>query len=134
MPPTGFVDPHALGPAIDRLGFQSKRAGKVVFGIASALLREGEVVEAMVRGQYLGRTAVCLLTNQRVLLVNDNEWKPDTAELALEAGLTVQGWQDDRSAALVFTHPAGWQVVIDKMSERELAQELAQRVRAKVGG
>jgi hypothetical protein len=132
LPPTGFVDPHGLAPAIDRLGFQSKRAGKVVFGIVSALLRDGEVVECLVRGQYLGRTGICVLTNQRILVVNDNEWKPDTAELGLEAGLTVQGWQDDRTAALVFTHPAGWQVVVDRMSERELAQEMAQRIRARV--
>jgi hypothetical protein len=133
VPPTGFVDPHGLGPAIDRCGFQSKRSGKIVFGIASALLREGEVVECLVRGNYLGRAGVGVLTNARLLVVNDNEWKPDSAELGFEAGLTVQGWQDDRSAALVFTHPAGWQVVIDKISEREVAQEMAQRVRAKVG-
>jgi glutamate formiminotransferase len=77
---------------------------------------------------------VCAVTNQRILLVNDNEWKPDTAELAFEPGITVQGWADDRSAALVIAHPAGWQVVIDKVSEKEIAQEMAQRIRAKVGG
>jgi hypothetical protein len=132
VPPTGFIDPHGLGPAIERLGFNAKRSGKVVFGIVSALLREGETVECLLKGNYLGRTAVCALTGDRILVVNDNEWKPDTAELGFEAGLTVQGWQDDRNAALVFTHPAGWQVVIDKIGERELAQEMAQRIRAKV--
>jgi hypothetical protein len=132
LPPTGFVDPHGLGPAIDRLNTQSKRNGKVAFGIVSALLREGELVECIARGTYLGRTGVCAVTDQRILVVNDNEWKPDSAELAYEAGLTVQGWADDRSAALVFNHPAGWQVVLDKISEKELAQEMAQRVRAKI--
>jgi hypothetical protein len=132
MPPTGFIDPHNLGPAIDRLGFNSKRNGKIVFGIVSALLHDGEIVECLLKCNYLGRTGVCVLTGNRILVVNDNEWKPDTAELAFEAGLTVQGWQDDKTAALVFTHPAGWQVVVDKIGERELAQEMAQRVRAKV--
>ncbi len=132
LPPTGFTDPHGLAPAIERLGFSSKRAGKVAFGIVSALLAQGEVVECLVRGQYLGRNGLAVLTGHRLLLVNDNEWKPDTAELAFESGVTVQGWQDDKSAALVIAHPAGWQVVIERIPERELAQEMAQRIRVKV--
>jgi hypothetical protein len=128
------VDPHGLAPAIERMGFNAKRGGKVVFGIVSALLREGEAIECMVRGNYLGRAGVAVLTDQRLLLVNDNEWKPDTAEFTLDPGVTVQGWQDEKTASLIFNHPAGWQAAIEKVSEREVAQEMAQRIRARVGG
>ncbi len=134
IPPTGLVDPHGIGPFVDRLGFQAKRSAKTPVAIASALLIDGEVVEALVKGQFLGRSGVCVLTNQRLFMVNDNEWKPDVGEIRLEPGLTVQGWGDERSAALILTTPDGAQHVIEKVAEREAAQDMAQRIRARAGG
>ena len=45
----------------------------------------------------------------------------------------VQGWQDDRTASLTLLH-AGRQVVVERIIDRPLAVEMAQRIRARTGG
>jgi hypothetical protein len=122
-----------LGAAAELLGFNAKRASKVVLGIASALLRDGEQVEALVAGQLLDQTALAVLTGTRVLVVNDREWRPDVEVIPLEAGLTVQGWQDDRTASLTFVLGSR-QVVVDHIADRDSAVAMATAIRAKVGG
>ena len=129
--PSGPVDPHQLGLAVGRLGSAAKRQGKVAFVVASALLQDGEIVEALVQGHYEGQPGVAVLTQHRVLLVNEAEWKAGTASVDIEPSLTVQGWQDDKVASLIF-ESAGRQVTIDAIDDRALAQEIAGRVRAKV--
>ena len=99
--------------------------------MAASLLGDSEIVEQCVKGRFLGRDGVCLLTNARLLFVNDNEWKPDVAEVDLVDGLTVQGWADDRSAAIVFTRGDD-HVVIERISEKAAAQTLAEAVRERV--
>ena len=47
------------------------------------------------------------------------------------AGLTVQGWQDDRVASLVF-QTGGAAVTIDQIAEREMAQRLAASLRSRI--
>ncbi len=129
--PTGFFDPHNLAPVVEQMGFQARRASKVALMAATSVLGDHEVVELGVKGRFLGRDGVCLLTSERLLLVNDNEWKPDVAEVEVNDALTVQGWADDRSAAIVFTGGGG-QVVIERISEKDAAQALAEGVRARI--
>jgi hypothetical protein len=73
-----------------------------------------------------------LLTNSRLLIVNDREFRPDVVEIVVDAAVTVQGWQDDRAAAvLVQRNEVSAQV--ERIGDKPLAQELAQRIRARAG-
>ena len=96
-----------------------------------SMLDNGEVVEAVVQGQFEGEPGVVVLTAGRVLLVNEAQWKVGTASIPIDPALTVQGWQDDKVASLTF-QAGDRQVTIDSISDRPLAQEMAGRVRARV--
>jgi hypothetical protein len=128
--PAGPPDPHLLGASVARLGGGARRAGRLAFAVASAVLGEGEVVECAVQGRFQGVDGAAVLTNRRLLLVNGREWKPDVVELAVDAALTVQGWQDDRTAALVF-QAGDRTTTVDHVADRAVAQELAQRIRGR---
>ncbi len=97
----------------------------------SALLHEGEHVDALVQGRYQNHAGVAVLTNERVLLVNDHEWRPDVREIDIVADLVVQGWQDDRTASLVFV-TGGQSITIEMITDRPLAQEMAHLIRGRV--
>ena len=129
--PAGPADPHQLGLAAARLGSSAKRQAKTALAVASAMLDNGEVVEAVVQGQFEGEPGVVVLTAGRVLLVNEAQWKVGTASIPIDPALTVQGWQDDKVASLTF-QAGDRQVTIDSISDRPLAQEMAGRVRARV--
>ena len=129
---TGPSDPHRLGQAVGLLGLFSKRAGRVCFGIVGALLDDGELVDVLVQGRLGGEDAVAVVTDRRVLFVNDREWKPDVTSLPYLPGLVVKGWQDDRTASLVFEFE-GRSTTIEQIGDRDLAQRVATVVRARVG-
>jgi hypothetical protein len=129
--PLGVVDPYQLGPAVSRLSPNAQRAGRVAAAILTAMLHDDEQVEALVQGRYQNHAAVGVLTNERILLVNDHEWRPDRREIPIAPDLTVQGWQDDRTASLVFV-TEGQSVTIEMITDRPLAQEMAHRIRARV--
>jgi hypothetical protein len=81
---------------------------------------------------FLGAPGCVALTDRRLLLVTAREWRPDVMTIRLEPGLEVQGWQDERTAALVFS-AGGDELVVDRIAERAAAQQLAAAVRARVG-
>jgi hypothetical protein len=130
--PTGPPDPNGLGAAIGRLGSGARKTSKVAVAIAGALLDDGEVVEAAVAGRVEGNGAVLVLTDRRLLLVDDRQWRPLVERLVVDAGLQVQGWQDDRTASLTLL-TEGRQLVIDQIPDRPIAVELAQRIRYRTG-
>ena len=130
--PPVVADPHRLGQAVGQLGMFSKRSGRVAFGILGALLQDGETVDVVVQGRFGGEDGAAVATDRRVLFVNDREWKPDVTVVPYLSGLVVKGWQDDRTAALIFEFE-GNSISIDQISERELAQRMASIVRARVG-
>lgn len=119
--------------AASRLGNAGRRSGRVALAVTSALLDEGEIVECAVQGRFNGADGVAVLTNERVLVVNDRSWKPDVLEIEVDGSTTVQGWQDDRTAALVFQR-ADQSATVDKIGDRHLAMEFAQRLRARAAG
>lgn len=125
-------DPHGIGVAISSLGLFARRSGKVAFSVIAHLLDHDERVEVMVVGRFLGENGAAAVTNKRVVIVNDREWKPEVETIPFTPGLSVQGWQDDRAATLAFEH-AGRQVVIDQIGDRELAQRVAALVRSRCG-
>jgi len=129
--PLGVVDPFGLGPATERLSPGSLRAGRVALAILSALLERDEQVEILVQGRYQHQAGVAVLTDRRLLLVNDHEWLPDIREISITPDLVVQGWKDDREASLVFV-TEGQSCTLSMILDLELAKEFADRVRRRV--
>jgi hypothetical protein len=128
----GPTDPHGLGAAVSRLSGSGRKAGYAAFMVLARVLGEGEQVAVVASGRFRGAPAALALTNQRLLMVNAREWEPDVLPVELAAGLTVQGWQDERHAALVFARD-GHEIVVDRIGDRAMAQEIAAGVRARVG-
>jgi hypothetical protein len=126
-------DPHGLGAALARLGNSSRKGARASANAVAVLLGDGETVECVVQGQLYGANAVALLTNRRLLFVNEREFKPDVVDVTLDATVTVQGWQDERAAALLVQRNEV-SAQIERIADKPLAQELAQRIRARAAG
>ena len=101
--------------------------------VLAVSLEEGETVEVAAQCRFRGADGAMALTDRRLLVVNAREWNPDITPVGLEPGLTVQGWQDGGSAALVFSRD-GHDLIVDQIGDLAIAQELAGQVRARVGG
>lgn len=115
-----------------RLGFMAKRSARVAAGIASVLMEEGETTEQLIHGKFLGEDAVAVVCGDRVLVVNDREWKPDIRSISLSASLTVQGMGDDKSASLTISGDDE-PVEITGIDPAQ-AREFAHRIRTRVAG
>jgi hypothetical protein len=129
----GVRDPAGLDAAMSRLSAGARRSALAPLGVVATVLEPGEVAEAVVQGDFQHRPAVVVLTDRRVVVANDRRWSPDVRTFDVGDGLVVHGWQDDRRATLVFV-VGGVGVVIDAISDRPLARDLAQRVRARCAG
>jgi hypothetical protein len=123
-------DPYGLGAAYGRMGSGARKAGKASIAAVGVLLRDGEVVECVVQGQIYGSACVAALTNTRLLIVNERQFKPDVIDITLDANVTVQGWQDERTASLLIQQGSN-SAQIERIGDRPLAMELAQRIRAR---
>lgn len=126
------VDPHGVGMSASRLSGGGRRAGKVALAVLATALEEGDVVAIVVQGRFRGEPGVAALTEGKVVLVNDRQWKPDVVVLPVDADLAVHGWQDERTAALTFVSGER-QEFIERVGDRGLAIEFAQRVRHALG-
>ncbi len=129
----GVSDPSGLGAAYNQMGMFTKRSSRIAVGVLGVVLDAGEMIEVLVAGRYRGNDGVVALTDRRLVVVNDREWRPDVEELVIVPGTTIQGWQDDRSAAVVIQAPSGATITIDQINEREHAQRLAAAIRARAG-
>ena len=127
------IDPHGLGLSVSRLSGAGRRVGKVALAVLATVLEEGDVVAVVVQGRFRGEPGVAALVEGKVVLVNDRQWKPDVVVLAVDADLAVHGWQDERTAALTFVSGER-QEFIERIGDRGLAIEFAQRVRHALGG
>lgn len=127
------IDPHGLGLSVSRLGSGARRAGKVALAVLSTVLEDGDVVAVVVQGRFRGEAAVAALVEGKVVIVNDRQWKPDVVVLPVDTQLVVQGWQDERTASLTFVSGDRHEV-IERIGDRGLAIEFAQRVRHALGG
>jgi hypothetical protein len=126
-------DPAGLGAALARLGSGGRKGAKAAANAAAVLLREGEIVECAVQGQLYGSNAVVLLTNSRVLIVNDREFRPDVVEVIVDSAVSVQGWADERAAAVLIQRNE-LSAQVERIGDKPLAQELAQRIRTRAAG
>ncbi len=130
------ADPFGVEVAASRMSAGARRAGAVPLGILSTLLREGEVVESVVQGDYQHHPGVVMLTTRRVLIANERRWAPDVRVVPITSEVVVQGWQDDRRATLLFGAD-GRGLVVSGIVDRPLARDLARRLRelvASAGG
>jgi hypothetical protein len=126
------ADPHNFAEVLGRIGLMNRRGSKASVAVVAALLAEGEIVENLLIGRVYAHPGVAVLTNVRLLLANEREYKPDLVELAVAPPLTVSGMQDERSASLTFT-AGDFAVVIDSIRDRELAQQMASVIRQRAG-
>ena len=130
--PPGVVDPHAVGQAVNRLGSGAKRSGKIAFAVLGAVLEPDDVVEIVVQGRLHGVPGAAALVGTKLVLVNERQWKPDVVVLTIGNALQVQGWQDERTASVLLT-VGGQQEVLERIPDRLLAVEFAQRIRERIG-
>jgi hypothetical protein len=125
-------DPHGIGAAVSRLSGNARRGGKVAWAVLASVLDEGDVVAVAVHGRFRGEPGVAALVGERIVLVNERQWKPDVVTFPVDLDLAVQGWQDDRSATLTFvagdTHE-----ILERIGDRAVAIEMAHRVRQQTG-
>lgn len=124
----GIPDPNGLRAAIARLSPLDVERCAVPIAVCGALLREGEQVLGAVTGQMLGRPAVIVVSEVRVLVVNDRRWQPLVDEFEIGESLVVRGRHDRNVAALSFSDPTRLSMV-DGITEVGLAIELADRIR-----
>ncbi len=129
----GLSDSHGVGAAVAAMGSSARRAGRYAFAVLLATLDSGEQVEILGQCRFLGNDGVIALTERRLLVANAREWDPDVVAINIQPGLTVQGWQDEKSAALVFSNPDGDDIVVDRFSDRSVAMRLVEGYRARVG-
>jgi len=131
--PRAILDPNGVGAVVPQMSAGSMRTGRIALGILTGLLDPQEQVEGLVQGVYQSYIAIAALTDTRVLLVNEQEWVPRVRSVPLTADLVVQGWQDDRTASLIFLAD-GQSITFSGIADRPLAQEFAHRLRARVAG
>jgi hypothetical protein len=124
-------DPHGVGHTVARLGSGSKKAGKVSFAVLGAALEPEDVVEILIQGKLRGVPGVAALVGSKLLFVNERTWKPDVVVVPVTATVQVQGWQDDRTATVLIADGER-QEVVERIPDRLLAVEFAQRVRDRV--
>lgn len=125
-----LVDPAGLGDAVARLSGGARKAGHAAFFVIAMALEPGERVEAVVQCRYRGADGALALTDRRIVIANSRQWQPELTPVGLEPGLTVRGWQDERTAALVFGRD-GHELVVDRIGDRAAAQQIAAAVRTR---
>jgi hypothetical protein len=126
-------DPHALGVAFSRMSNSSKKSSKVVVGIASVVLEPGELVECLVAGKVQELDGLLILTNRRLVVLNDRQYEPDVISFVVDAAVTVRGEAAGTAATLTVSRESTYAQVA-RITDVQLAQELAQRIRARAAG
>jgi hypothetical protein len=123
-------DPHGLGVAAERMSGGARRHGRTALSVAAGRLGEGERVELVLVGRYLGFDAAMVLTPSRLLIVNDRPWDPEITVIDAVGAHEVSGWADRRAATLELVGPSG-RHVIDRIADADLAESMAVAIRAR---
>jgi hypothetical protein len=130
VPP--LEDPQGFDTAILRLHPQDRERSHVPLSVCGALLHEHEHVRGVVTGQMLGRPAAVVVTDERVLVVNDRRWQPVVDIFPIDGDLVVRGRHDRHVAALSFADQSRVSMV-DGIGEVDIAIELAEHIRNPAG-
>lgn len=126
-------DPHAIGMALGRLSNAAKKSSKVTLGILSVVLEPGELVECLVAGKVHDLDGLLVLTNSRLLVLNDRPFEPDLLSIPVDAALTVRGEAAGNTATLTVQREQVY-AQLTRAADVQLAQELAQRIRGRAAG
>lgn len=124
-------DPTGMSAAVLRMSPASYHSAVPSLTVAASRLDEGERVEIVAQGMFNEVPGVVVVTDRRVAVINGRQWQPEIVETIYVSDLTVQGWQDQRTAALAFSW-AATRVLIDRIFDVPLAHEVAKRVREQV--
>jgi hypothetical protein len=122
------ADQHGLDVAVSRLRPEDRERARVPLSVCGALLQPDEHVVGAVTGQMLGRPAAVVVTQARVLVVNDRRWQPIVDVYPIDDALLVRGRHDRQVAALSFADDTRLSMV-DGITEVELAVGLAEAIR-----
>ncbi len=125
-------DPAGLAAAASRMTVDARVASRTALVVVAALLAPGEQVEAVTQGTLAGTPGVLVLTDQRVLVVNQEDWTPAIRSITVDAGLVVQAWEDAQSATVQLTS-GGQMISFETITDRPPAYDLVARIRARTG-
>jgi hypothetical protein len=124
-------DPHGFGPATQGLSTGTQKRAKPAVVAAAMALEPGELVRAVVCGEYLAHDGVAVLTDKRILFINSRTFAPDMDSIPLAAITDVKGWAESNRATLRVSG-AGLAHVLGDIKEIDAAQAFAVAVRANV--
>ncbi len=122
-----------MAALVGRISGGSRRSARAAILVASSLLEDGERAEQLVVGRVGDQPAALVLTDRRLVVVDEREWRPRVVEIPLTPGLVVQGMADDRAAALTFSQHGVQLVHVDHIGDIALAQQLAAAARGRAG-
>jgi hypothetical protein len=114
------------------LATDARVASRTALVVTAAVLVPGEQVEAIVQGSLAGAVAILALTDRRVVAANQQDWSPTVASLNVDAGLSVQAWEDEASATVQITS-AGRTISFEDITDRPPAYDLVQRLKLRTG-
>lgn len=134
-PPPDPADPHGLAAHLARMSEATRPHAELPVLLASMLLDAAERVGVVVPGLVDDIVGVAVVTDRRVLIVNGRRWNPSISEFPIQAGLTVEGWQEADSAMLTFSADRTVRVtsIVDKPLAFEVARQVRERVAASPG-
>jgi hypothetical protein len=123
-------DPHAIGAAAARLSGSTKKSSRVVLGILSVLLEPGELVECLVGGKVHDLDGLLVLTDRRLLVLNDRPFQPDQLTIPVDQAVSVRGEATGNTATITVQREQSY-AQLTRVSDVQLAQEFAQRIRGR---
>lgn len=121
-------DGHALDRAVSRLRSDDQEAARVPLAVCGALVEPDEQVHGVVTGIMHGCAAAVVLTNSRVLVVNERRWRPVVELFALEEAPVVIGHHDGQVATISFSDGSR-SVTVNEIRDVDLAVALVEASR-----
>lgn len=118
------ADPHGLARLLATLSGGTAKRARSALAAAAVLLDGDETAQGLICGQYLANDGVVVLTERRLLCVNDREHAPDHESIALDDLDDVKGWIEGNRATLRID-AGDTVVVIGDIKEVESAQKFA---------
>jgi hypothetical protein len=132
-PPEPPADSSGLAGLVGLLGFGARRSSRTAILVAAAVLDADERVERLLVGRSADVPAALLLTDRRLLLADEREWRPHVVSIDVTPGLEVHGLEQDGSATLTFARDGAAVAVLDRIADGAAARSMASAVRQRAG-
>ena len=136
VPPSNIAsstasDPHNFGPAATEISSSTQKRAKAAVVAAATALEDGEIVQAMVCGEYRAHDGVAVLTDRRVILANSRTFAPEIDSIPIGEVADIKGWADSGRATLRVSS-SSTSLVIGDIKEVDGAQNFAAAVRSRI--